>query len=62
MLEILDCTIRDGSYATNYQWDGDILRKIVSTLSQIGIKYIEIGNGVGLGNYEIGRASCRERV
>lgn len=51
MLEILDCTIRDGSYATNYQWDGDILRKIVSTLSQIGIKYIEIGNGVGLGTH-----------
>lgn len=51
MVEILDCTIRDGSYATNYQWESDILKKIVSELSQIGIKYIEIGNGVGLGTH-----------
>lgn len=51
MINILDCTIRDGSYATNYQWDNSVLRDIVSTLEKAGIRYIEIGNGTGLGMY-----------
>ena len=51
MLNILDCTIRDGSYATNYQWDNEDVRKIVSTLADCGIPFIEVGNGTGLGMY-----------
>lgn len=50
-MKIIDCTIRDGSYATNYYWDKSALQTIVSTLSRVGIKYIEIGNGTGLGAY-----------
>lgn len=46
---ILDCTIRDGSYATGNRWDKDALRLIVEQLSAQGIQYIEIGNGTGLG-------------
>ena len=51
MINVLDCTIRDGSYATNYQWENNVLRDIVSTLEKAGIRYIEIGNGTGLGMY-----------
>lgn len=51
MVNVLDCTIRDGSYATNYQWDNGVLRDIVSTLEKAGIRYIEVGNGTGLGMY-----------
>lgn len=51
MINILDCTIRDGSYITNYQWDNKILEVLVSTLSKAGVPYIEIGNGTGLGMY-----------
>lgn len=51
MINILDCTIRDGSYSTNYQWDNDVLVALVSGLSGAGIPYIEIGNGTGLGMY-----------
>jgi len=50
-VNLLDCTIRDGSYVTHYFWDTDILEKVVSTLSKQGIKYIEIGNGTGIGAY-----------
>lgn len=50
-MNILDCTIRDGSYATHYHWDADALRQIVETLSAVGVEYIEIGNGTGLGAY-----------
>lgn len=50
-VEILDCTIRDGSYATHYYWKPEVLQKIVTTLSACGICYIEIGNGTGMGAY-----------
>lgn len=50
-MNIIDCTIRDGSYATNYNWNKEDLKKIVSTLSKNGIRYIEIGNGTGLGAF-----------
>jgi len=48
---ILDCTIRDGSYATNYYWEADTLKLIVSTLADCCIPFIEIGNGTGMGAY-----------
>ena len=48
---ILDCTIRDGSYATGNRWDKRALRMIIEQLSAQGIQYIEIGNGTGLGTY-----------
>lgn len=50
-MNILDCTIRDGSYATNYRWPFNVVSNIVSTLPSFGVKYIEIGNGTGLGSY-----------
>lgn len=50
-MKILDCTIRDGSYATNYRWEPDIIQHIVRGLSEQGVSYIEIGNGTGLGAY-----------
>lgn len=50
-VEILDCTIRDGSYATHYYWKPEVLQKIVTTLAECGIRYIEIGNGTGMGAY-----------
>jgi len=51
MINVLDCTIRDGSYATGNRWSPQMLQDIVSTLSSLGIRYIEIGNGIGLGSY-----------
>lgn len=51
MVNILDCTIRDGSYATCNRWEQNTLQEIVSGLSALGVGYIEIGNGTGLGTY-----------
>lgn len=51
MVNILDCTIRDGSYVTKYMWDNDTLKTLVLGLSKAGVEYIEIGNGMGLGMY-----------
>ena len=46
---ILDTTIRDGSYAVNFQYTDDDLRKIIGDLDGAGIPYIEIGHGVTIG-------------
>ena len=37
---ILDCTLRDGGYHTNWEFDNDLVREIVSTLD---VDYIELG-------------------
>ncbi len=50
-MHILDCTIRDGGYVIKNHWAPDILKKAVSALSSAGIRYIEIGVGLGLGAY-----------
>jgi len=46
--QILDTTIRDGSYAVNFKFTRSDVRNIVSKLVKLGIKYIEIGHGMGL--------------
>lgn len=46
---ILDTTIRDGSYAVNFQYNDDDLRKIIGDLDTTGLPYIEIGHGVTIG-------------
>lgn len=46
--EILDTTLRDGSYAINFSFSLDDVRSICSALEGARIVYIEIGHGVGL--------------
>jgi 4-hydroxy 2-oxovalerate aldolase len=46
---ILDTTIRDGSYAVNFQYTNDDLRTIIGDLDESGIPYLEIGHGVTIG-------------
>ena len=46
---ILDCTLRDGSYAVGQQFTAADTSLICSALEQCGIEQIEIGHGVGLG-------------
>jgi 4-hydroxy 2-oxovalerate aldolase len=46
---ILDCTLRDGSYAINFQFTAADTRIIAGELDAIDVPFIEIGHGVGLG-------------
>lgn len=46
--KILDCTIRDGSYAVNFKFTCTDVKNIVVRLVKLGIEYIEIGHGQGL--------------
>lgn len=48
-LQIIDCTLRDGSHAINYQFGRSLTKKILVGLEQAGIEWIEMGHGRGLG-------------
>jgi 4-hydroxy-2-oxovalerate aldolase len=48
-MHILDCTIRDGGYAIDFQWARDEVEQIVRGLAGAGFEYIEVGHGMGLG-------------
>ncbi len=45
---IMDVTLRDGSYAINFQFSQYETEEICKKLYRAGIKYIEIGHGMGL--------------
>ncbi len=45
---LLDCTLRDGSYALNFQFTKEDTKNICKELEKVGIQWIEIGHGVGL--------------
>ncbi len=45
---IMDVTLRDGSYAINFQFSQYETEEICKKLYGAGIKYIEIGHGMGL--------------
>jgi 4-hydroxy 2-oxovalerate aldolase len=47
--QILECTLRDGSYAVDYQFTADDCGQICAALESAGFGLIEIGHGVGLG-------------
>lgn len=49
MVEILDCTLRDGSYAVDFSFTKSDAACISYKMHQLGFPYIEVGHGIGLG-------------
>ncbi len=47
-ITILDCTLRDGSYAIDYQFTAEDTSIIAASLEQAGLELIEVGHGLGL--------------
>jgi len=48
MIKILDTTLRDGSYVTNFQFCPKDTAIIARTLDEAGIPFIEAGHGLGM--------------
>lgn len=48
-ITLVDCTLRDGSYAVNFQFTAKETAVLCAALERVGCRYIEIGHGVGLG-------------
>ncbi|MEA1984398.1 MAG: aldolase catalytic domain-containing protein [Euryarchaeota archaeon] len=42
-IKILDCTIRDGGYINNWQFDKGLVREVYRALSKSGVDIVEIG-------------------
>ena len=42
-VKILDCTIRDGGYIDNWQFDRKFVREAYRSLSKAGVDYFEVG-------------------
>lgn len=59
---IMDVTLRDGSYAINFQFSEYETESICREMERAGIPYVEIGHGMGLGasSSENGMALCTD--
>jgi 4-hydroxy-2-oxovalerate aldolase len=55
--QILDCTLRDGSYVIDFQFTAEDTALIVSGLDSAGVSYIEVGHGLGLGAARAGHGA-----
>jgi len=42
-MKILDCTIRDGGYYTNWDFDSDLIKTYFEAMNQLPIEYLEVG-------------------
>lgn len=47
--KLLECTLRDGSYAIDFQVTTELTRNLCKELDVLGFDYIEIGHGIGIG-------------
>jgi 4-hydroxy 2-oxovalerate aldolase len=58
--KILECTLRDGSYAIDFQFTKSDTSNIAESLESVGFDMIELGHGMGLGSSEKGRGIAAE--
>lgn len=42
-MKILDCTLRDGGYYTNWDFNSDVVNSYISAMNNLPIDYLEIG-------------------
>ncbi len=54
-IEILECTLRDGSYTIDFQFTACDTSIIAAALENAGSKFIEVGHGVGLNASNAGK-------
>ena len=50
--KVLECTLRDGSYALDFQFTAKDTTNIAGKLDELGFPLIEVGHGIGLGASE----------
>jgi 4-hydroxy-2-oxovalerate aldolase len=56
-VEILECTLRDGSYAVDFKFTERDTAVLAGVLSRLGFKWIEVGHGLGLGAAQAGKGT-----
>lgn len=53
--DILEVTLRDGSYLIDFQFTAEDTRTIAAALESVGFRWIEIGHGLGLNASQAGK-------
>lgn len=56
-VQILECTLRDGSYAVDFKFTESDTAVLAGVLGQLGFRWIEVGHGVGLGAASAGKGT-----
>ncbi len=56
-VEILECTLRDGSYAVDFKFTENDTAVLAGVLDRLGFRWIEVGHGVGLGAAKAGKGT-----
>jgi 4-hydroxy-2-oxovalerate aldolase len=56
-VEILECTLRDGSYAVDFKFTENDTAMLAGVLGRLGFRWIEVGHGLGLGAAAAGKGS-----
>jgi len=59
-VQILDTTLRDGSYAINFSFTSADTSIICKKLEEVGIRLIEIGHGLGFNASDMGFGKASE--
>lgn len=54
---ILECTLRDGSYAVDFKFTEHDTEILAGVLGRLGFRWIEVGHGLGLGAAKAGRGA-----
>ncbi len=56
-VEILECTLRDGSYAVDFKFTENDTAILAGVLGRLGFRWIEVGHGIGLGAMQAGKGT-----
>src|SRR5271157_3221462 len=56
--DILEVTLRDGSYLIDFQFTAQDTIVIASALEAVGLRWIEVGHGVGLNASATGKGAA----
>jgi len=56
--DILDVTLRDGSYLIDFQFTAEDTLKIAAALEAVGFRWIEVGHGLGLSASKAGKGQA----
>jgi 4-hydroxy-2-oxovalerate aldolase len=55
--QVLECTLRDGSYAVDFRFTPDDTALLCRLLSELGFPLIEVGHGLGINASELGQGA-----
>jgi 4-hydroxy-2-oxovalerate aldolase len=56
-VNILECTLRDGSYAVDFKFTENDTAMLAGVLGRLGFRWIEVGHGLGLGAAVAGKGA-----